>query len=482
MHMKKIILILFCFFQSLSYSQGTKLKTYLDTKQFYAPNVGNYIEIYMQFVSYSVVFKNEGRGLRAKVLISVDISDSSQTVFSDRYILESPEAIDSVQDDFYEVIRVQLNPGKYSMKLNLMDVNKESSEISGVIPILVEDLAKDTKISDVLVAEYAYPTDEQNNFTKSGYHIIPMLSSFYATDSKNIPLYLELYGTEAIPDSTYRFSYRIINTKDASEMPGFTKSSTLTKSKVVPVFESVNIEELSSGSYQIECRVSTNENEILAIQTYDFERSNENNSMFTMENMMLDPAFQASIPEDSVFYFLECLIPISKPAEIRNIIETLKEKDIKNARKHIQGYWALTAPTNSYESWLKYKSQVVFVQKIYGNNFQEGFETDRGRVYLKYGAPSQVNARESSPSEYPYEIWTYNKIGIYSNKRFVFYNPDLVNNAYRLLHSDMIGELKNPAWPQILAKRNTYNGNVDNPNQNNVKHWGGESNDLFRQY
>lgn len=458
------------------------MKTYLDTKQFYAPNVGNYIEIYMQFVSYSVVFNNEGRGLRAKVLISVDISDSSQTVFSDRYILESPEAIDSVQDDFYEVIRVQLNPGKYSMKLNLMDVNKEASEISGVIPIQVEDFAKDTKISDVLVAEYAYPTDEQNNFTKSGYHIIPMLSSFYATDSKNIPLYLELYGTEAIPDSTYHFSYRIINTKDASEMAGFTKSSTLTKSKVVPVFESVNIEELSSGSYQIECRISTNSNEILAIQTYDFERSNENNSMFTMENMMLDPAFQASIPEDSVFYFLECLIPISKPAEIRNIIETLKEKDIKNARKHIQGYWTLTAPTNSYESWLKYKSQVVFVQKIYGNNFQEGFETDRGRVYLKYGAPSQINARESSPSEYPYEIWTYNKIGIYSNKRFVFYNPDLVNNAYRLLHSDMIGELKNPAWPQILAKRNTYNGNVDNPNQNNVKHWGGDSNDLFRQY
>lgn len=480
--MKKIILILFCFLQGVSFSQGTKLKTYLDTKQFYAPDFGNYIEVYMQFVSYSVAFKNEGRGLRAKVLISVDISDSSHTVFSDRYVLESPEAIDSIQDDFYEVIRVPLNPGKYAMKLNLMDVNKESSEISGVISILVEDLAKDTKISDVLVAEYAYPTEEQNNFTKSGYHIIPMLSSFYATDSKNIPLYLELYGTEAIPDSTYHFSYRIINTKDASEIPGFTKSSTLTRSKVVPVFESVNIEELSSGSYQIECRVSSNDNEILAIQTYDFERSNENNSMFTMENMMLDPAFQASIPEDSVFYFLECLIPISKPAEIRNIIETLKEKDIKNARKHIQGFWSLTAPTNAYESWLKYKSQVVFVQKIYGNNFQEGFETDRGRVYLKYGAPSQINARESSPSEYPYEIWTYNKIGIYSNKRFVFYNPDLVNNAYRLLHSDMIGELKNPAWPQILAKRNTYNGNVDNPNQNNVKHWGGESNDLFRQY
>jgi GWxTD domain-containing protein len=458
------------------------LKTYIDTKQFYAPGIGNYLEVYMQFVSYSVLYKNEGNGLRSKVLISVEIADTTQTVFSDRYVLESPEAIDSIQDDFYEVLRIQLNPGKYTMKLNLLDVNKEGSEISGNLPITIEDFSKNTKISDIIVAEFAYPSDEQTNFDKSGYHIIPMLSSFYATDSKNLPIYLELYGTEGIMDSTFLLSYRMINTKDATEMQGFSKTFSYKKGPVIPVFESINIEDLSTGNYQLEVRVSRSSNEILAVQTYDFERSNENNSMFTMENLQLDPAFQASIPTDSVLYFLESLIPISKPAEIKNIIETLKSKNVENARKHLQGYWVITSPTNSYESWLKYKAQVVFVQDIYGNNFQEGFETDRGRVYLKYGAPNQVNARESSPSEYPYEIWTYNKIGIYSNKRFVFYNPDLVNNAYRLLHSDMLGELKNPAWPQILAKRNTYNGNVDDPNQNNVNHWGGESNDLFRQY
>jgi GWxTD domain-containing protein len=458
------------------------LKTYIDTKQFYAPGIGNYLEVYMQFVSYSVLYKNEGNGLRSKVLISVEIADTTQTVFSDRYVLESPEAIDSIQDDFYEVLRIQLNPGKYTMKLNLLDVNKEGSEISGNLPITIEDFSKNTKISDIIVAEFAYPSDEQTNFDKSGYHIIPMLSSFYATDSKNLPIYLELYGTEGIMDSTFLLSYRMINTKDATEMQGFSKTFSYKKGPVIPVFESINIEDLSTGNYQLEVRVSRSSNEILAVQTYDFERSNENNSMFTMENLQLDPAFQASIPTDSVLYFLESLIPISKPAEIKNIIETLKSKNVENARKHLQGYWVITSPTNSYESWLKYKAQVVFVQDIYGNNFQEGFETDRGRVYLKYGAPNQVNARESSPSEYPYEIWTYNKIGIYSNKRFIFYNPDLVNNAYRLLHSDMLGELKNPAWPQILAKRNTYNGNVDDPNQNNVNHWGGESNDLFRQY
>ena len=51
-----------------------------------------------------------------------------------------------------------------------------------------------------------------------------------------------------------------------------------------------------------------------------------------------------------------------------------------------------------------------------------------------------------------------------------------------MLTAKLFGELKNPSWPLTLSKRNTNNGNVDDPNQNNVNHWGGESNDLFRQY
>jgi GWxTD domain-containing protein len=198
--------------------------------------------------------------------------------------------------------------------------------------------------------------------------------------------------------------------------------------------------------------------------------------------MLLDPAFQASIHPDSVAYYLESLIPIAKQGEIRTLIELLKTKDSANMRQQIQAFWYQTSGANAYEQWIQYQSQVRSVEKFYANNYMEGFETDRGRVYLKYGQPNSVVVKESSPSEYPYEIWTYDKIGIYSNRRFVFYNPDLVSNNHRLLHSDMVGELRNPAWQQILVRRNTVNGSVDDPNMMNVKHFGGNSNDFFRQY
>ena len=111
----------------------------------------------------------------------------------------------------------------------------------------------------------------------------------------------------------------------------------------------------------------------------------------------------------------------------------------------------------------------------------DGFETDRGRVYLQYGAPNSIITRETSPTEYPYEIWVYDKIKIYSNRRFVFYNPDLVNNAYRLLHSDMVGELQNYRWQQALSKRNSPNRDIDDPNDGNYRHFGGNSRELYEQ-
>jgi GWxTD domain-containing protein len=218
------------------------------------------------------------------------------------------------------------------------------------------------------------------------------------------------------------------------------------------------------------------------VESYMFERTNILDQNLNLDNLVLDPAFQNSISDDSLDYYLESLIPIAKQSEILNIISSLKTKNKEIARKHIQGFWVKTSATNPYEAWISYKQQVQFVQKLYSNNFQDGYETDRGRVYLKYGAPTNVIQKETSPSEYPYEIWQYNKIERFSNKRFIFYNPDLVNNTYRLLHSDMLGEVKNQGWQAALSKRNTVNGSVDNPNMYNQDHFGGNSNDLFRQY
>lgn len=479
---KKLILAATLLVNTFLFGQNQSLRAYMDNKQFFAPGTGNYLEIYFQFVGSSVQYKGADGGLQGEIAVSIQILKEQNLVAQDAYRLLSPVMKDSIVEDFYEVKRFALAPGNYTLTIELLDLASDKAPIKASQTITIEELQDAISSSDIETLEYAYKGDESSTFFKSGYNMIPRLSTFYPSVLSSIPVYFELYNTNQLPDSVCGLKQFIVNTETGAELEDFTVFSRHATSEVLPIIRNVEIGKLPTGTYTLNYTLLSRSMMDLTTQSYVFERSNDIEMSWDAENLVLDPYFQTSISEDSVLFFLESLIPISKPAEIKNIIQTLKTKDSEKQRRHIQAFWLKTAPSKTNDAWLKYKMQVQLVEKLYSNNFQEGFETDRGRVYLQYGAPTTIVVKETSPSEYPYEIWQYNKIGIFSNKRFIFYNPDLVNNGYRLLHSDMVGELKNPGWPQILAKRNTNKGNVDDPNYHNENHFGGNSNDLFRQY
>jgi GWxTD domain-containing protein len=473
-----LLLLLFFGFQGPLQAQN-KIKAYLDTKQFYAPEIGPYLEIYIEFAGYTAQFVSCEGGTKATVLVDCAIADAAgKIVFKDFYALDSPISTDSTQNNFLEILRAPLPKGTYTLSIHLEDANREKSQISGTIPFEVTDARDQLRFSAIELVDLAFKSEEQSRFTKSNYYIIPLLKNYFNKDMNNLPYYTEIYGATG-PIVLER---KVINAQNGQAYPALATLDTLQPDAVLALLQQLDLTDLLTGTYQLQLSAQNLQTGQQASQVFDFERFNDSDIAFDLNSMLLDPAFQASIHPDSVAFYLESLIPIAKQGEIRTLIELLKTKDSANMRQQIQAFWYQTSGAKAYEQWIQYQSQVRSVEKFYANNYMEGFETDRGRVYLKYGQPSSVVVKESSPSEYPYEIWTYDKIGIYSNRRFVFYNPDLVSNNHRLLHSDMVGELRNPAWQQILVRRNTVNGTVDDPNMLNVKHFGGNSNDFFRQY
>jgi GWxTD domain-containing protein len=477
--MKMFRLFLFFLWCQTSLNAQTTIKAYLDTKQFFAPEIGHYLEVYIEFAGYTTQFVKCDGGQKATVVVDIAIADSTgKTVFQDLYALDSPISTDSTQNNFLEIIRTPLQVGSYKLSVILEDANRAKSSISGTLPLQINDCSQSLSFSSVELVDFAIESKENNRFTKSGFYIIPLLKNYFNKEMNNLPFYTEIYGAKG----GILLERQVINAETGQVYPALTLKDTLLPEVVIPLLQQLDITDLPSGNYQFQLLAKDQQTGQTCKQSFDFERFNDSEIAFDIASMVLDPAFQASIHSDSVAYYLESLIPIAKPGELRSLIELLKQKDEAPMRQHLQAFWYQTAGAKAYEQWLAYQAQVRSVEKYYANNYMEGFETDRGRVYLKYGQPNSIVVKESSPSEYPYEIWTYDKIGIYSNKRFIFYNPDLVSNNHRLLHSDMIGELKNPAWQQILSKRNTINGTVDDPNMMNVKHFGGNSNDLFRQY
>ena len=475
----KCVFLVACF---ASFGQTAKLRAYLDCKHYFAPGTGSYVEIITQYSAPTVQYIGSGNGLQAEIAVSFKVLHNQQVVAQDAYRLKSPLMKDSIVEDFYDVKRFALSPGKYDLEIEMRDLNTDLPAVNAVQPLEIKNQAQTVAFSDIQAIEYATKGGEDSPFYKSGYTIIPRITSYYSQEINTLPVYFEIYNTVSLAESECGLRQVIYDEDRGVELSELTVFSRHKTSDVIPIIRKIDLANLPTGSYRLNFTVLSRDLKELSQQNYFFERSNDIQADINPETIILDPSFQASITDDSVSYYLESLIPISKPAEIKKIITSLKTNDLEKQRKHIQAFWAISKPVNPYESWMNYKTQVQLVKQLYANNFQEGFETDRGRVYLQYGSPTNIIVRETSPSEYPYEIWQYNKIGKFSNKRFIFYNPDLVNNAYRLLHSDMLGELKNPGWQQVLSKRNTTNGNVDDPNSGVKDHFGGDSKDLFRQY
>lgn len=473
------IFILFAFSANGLSQQDRKLTAYLQTKQFVAPGVGNYIEIQIQFVGHSINYLPKENGLIGEIALQYIILSKDSIIASDAYRLETPFMPDSIIDDFYDVKRFALQPGTYTCKLQFMDLNSSNEPINANFKFAVEDFADVISISDVIIAESASPGGETSPFYKSGYTILPRISNFYPSELTKLPAYIELYNTKELGDTIFGLKQTVVNSETGLEIPELTVFSRHTPAIVVPIFRQIDLTKVPTGKFTLNFTLIDRSMSELSTQTYEFERSNDINVVVNMDDIQIDPAFQESIPEDKLDYYLLSLIPISKPSQTKLIIAEYKQNDSERKRRLIQSYWKETAGVNMYEEWLRYQRSVNKVEQAYRTNYQKGYETDRGRVYLQYGEPSRTVQRENSASEYPYEIWEYNKIGVFSNKKFIFYNTDLVNNNFKLLHSDMVGELKNPRWSYELAKRNTKNGNVDDPNEYNPNSWGNNSRELF---
>ncbi len=59
----------------------------------------------------------------------------------------------------------------------------------------------------------------------------------------------------------------------------------------------------------------------------------------------------------------------------------------------------------------------------------EGWRTDRGHIYVRYGEPDYMVEEPFSLSHHPYQVWQYTRIS--PNRRFVFVDEN-EDGDYRL--------------------------------------------------
>lgn len=461
-------------------------EVYFNYCRYNSPQNESYIETYLSVIGNSLAYKtNANNKFQAELEITILLKQGEKIIDFKKNNLFSPEYSDSLFKNFVDLQRLVAPSGNYELEVSIRDLNRpEAKPMVHSENVSMEFTDTKVEISDIELIESFKKTEVKNTLTKGSHDLVPYVSSFYPKTLNKLTFYSEIYNTALLLGNDEKFlaSYYLEGFENPVRLQNFTGFARRNADKVVVLFNEFNIEKLPTGNYNLVIEVRNKENELLAQKKQFIQRSNlgAEISLSDIAGVDINSSFVSKYASnDTVAEMIKCLIPIASRLEMVFIENQLNASDIKLKQQFFYSFWSNRNYPDPEGAWKKYLVEVNKVEKAYGTKIKRGYESDRGRVYLKYGPPSSVNANYNEPDAYPYEIWQYYKIEGFSNRKFIFYNPDLVTNDFSLLHSDMFGEVNNPRWQVALHSRSNQILDLDEEGLPN-KYYGSDSDDLFR--
>jgi GWxTD domain-containing protein len=229
-------------------------------------------------------------------------------------------------------------------------------------------------------------------------------------------------------------------------------------STIDAVLVQMDINKLESGNYTLTVELRNAASELLTSRTLSFQRSNPflNASETELTEEVVSRQFVQNLEEDTLRYGLRAISALAVGVESDMLKTILQTGDLKAMRFYLFRHFMREDPNNPELAYNRYMEVAAAVDQRFRSGFRYGFETDRGRTFLRFGRPDDLVHVEDDPGAPPYEIWVYYKFPQtqQNNVKFLFYNPSLAGEDFILLHSNARGEISNPRWERVLYSRN----------------------------
>jgi GWxTD domain-containing protein len=458
-HIHKLLSIIILVLISL-FSFGGNFKVNFNYLLFNIPDETPYVELQFLFDGNGLTYKaTNNNTFQALMGVNIHFSNND-TLIRRNYTFTSDEYFDSIpsNNNIYNVIRIPLPNGKYQMEVLLYDKNASQPDTLSFKDFLDINYNHDiVSFSDVMPIGFFSQAKKADNFTKHGVEYMPYFSKYYPENIKQLTFLTEIYHTDSVinDDDFIIHIYVARHNEKIPLSPTYEKWETVKKTNMHVVFQSFKIDSLPSGNYRLNMEVRDKKDTLHAYTSFFFQRSNplvQNNS-----NARTD-----SLPYDTLKLYLDYIYIIAYDDE-RAFIQNISPEKYHEIEEFFNFFWYKRNNQNPQEEWYKYYNQVMRVNYNYSTLSIKGYKTDRGRYYLKYGPPNDIEYEHSDVNGPPYEIWTYNVLPDgQTDKFFVFYNVDLTTKDFRLLHSNVKGEFQNEKWKEILyIKEGIDAGNIE---------------------
>lgn len=393
------------------------------------------LELYYSVPSNELTFNNasENNHIASISILLKVINSNNEVVISkskeNKMRVTSVEATKSTRIGLIDQMIIDLLPGDYNLEIEVADNN--SGLVSTISNLLrVPTFNSDLEISTIQLASLISSEKKNISFIKGNKIVIPNPSRKYNYKTSLLYIYYEIYNlviSDVDSQSVFESSLLVVN--QLSDSLIYTDAQTFAFSGTSCVqSKTLDIRDLEPGNYWISVSVT----DVISGKTII-----EKNKFIIHNPLIIDetlPMTEEDIEEyrDQIRYFATW-----------DELELYDKLNNEGKRNFLINFWqkrdrSPETPENEF-------MQDAFARINYANNnFNDGLNSDMGRVFIIYGQPDEIDNQAMSINIKPYIIWDYFATGT-GKQQFVFVDK-AGNHIYTLVHSTVETEIQNSNW------------------------------------
>ncbi|MCX6639304.1 MAG: GWxTD domain-containing protein [bacterium] len=407
-----------------------------------------YLEVYFMIQRDRLKFVQIEDGYQARCALSVEVSSSDTLLSTTNWELDDHASnLSDVlpKHKLPDLVFYNFPPGRYLLKGTVTDLNTDSTYTRSLTVDLQSFSDSVLTISDIELATQLQRSDTGNKFVKSGYLVIPNPERLYGSTMPMLYYFSEIYNLRKGEDE-YTVDRMILDNSgnEIKRLPQ--KIHKKIGANVIEV-DGISIASLESGTYYLKLAVKDSVQNAEAVKQTKFfvyrpeDFAEKSKTVDSPANSPIDTEFKSysNAQIDEAAEELEYLLPDVDYRLVRGL-------NTEARRAYLIRFWKgndsnPATPANEFRALFLTRKQYADDNFDYLN--RPGWKSDRGRIYIQYGPPTNIDSHTHDLDAKPYDIWYYDNVD--GGVEFVFVDRQGTGD-YKLAHSTKKGELYRPDW------------------------------------
>jgi GWxTD domain-containing protein len=412
----------------------------IETNRFYSEQGRTLIEGAVEIPYTLMTFEREGETLRAKANVEVMVeNEGGEAVYNTSHEITA-EAINeamagSDRVSTIETFAIYAPAGEYTTKARVTDiVSGEAFEVSKPLivpetPPLVSDMLmanqvrKDVRLQEGAYLPYLIGTTMFNpNPRRAFYRDSPMLYFYYEVNPEAL----------AEPHESVALDMRVKDAGGAVVKDLGKRTITITEDRNFDV-GAFSIAGLKPGRYQLEVACEDCGPGFSSSSPFDVLPPHSERLAFLEPETPVAQAtalkYYADLSLAQVDSVISTLDLFLTPAQ-QELLDTLNETGKKEFLNRFLESADPRPETPENEFKQAVEQRLAYANQFFTSSQNPGYKTDRGRIYMLYGPPTEMIDKPVEATVGPYVIWTYSGQG----ETFAF-GDFRKDGSYQLIYS-----------------------------------------------